>query len=274
MKALSLSQPWAWSILSASKRIENRDDARGMPPMCKHRGPLLLHAAKRMTRDDYDDAVDFMVSRGLAWPPSARLKPLAAPAASLPIVPSRIQDAMLPRGMIVGRCDVVGHVEPQQNGWPRIVLGEGTAVESHLRPDRVLVSCAEMHRGVAETVALGSALDLRWWAGGYALVFAAVEQTPWVPCRGSLGLWDVPAEVLEKLREDVVIFADFNARTSDDRVRLDTVGSRASLIDHEVRPGDWVWLSDGEVRVRALVEHEDGKLFARVAWETTRKVAT
>ncbi len=47
MKALSIRQPWAWAILHAGKDIENRGW------YCRHRGPLLIHAAKGMTRDEW-----------------------------------------------------------------------------------------------------------------------------------------------------------------------------------------------------------------------------
>ena len=40
MKCLTVQQPWAWMILHAGKRIENRS----WPT--KYRGPLLIHAVK------------------------------------------------------------------------------------------------------------------------------------------------------------------------------------------------------------------------------------
>jgi hypothetical protein len=52
MKALSIRQPWAWLILHAGKDIENRDWSTSV------RGPVLIHAAKGMTRDEYEDGVD------------------------------------------------------------------------------------------------------------------------------------------------------------------------------------------------------------------------
>ena len=52
-KALSIRQPWAWLIVQGLKDIENRSWAT------KHRGPTLIHAAKGMTRQEYEDAADF-----------------------------------------------------------------------------------------------------------------------------------------------------------------------------------------------------------------------
>ena len=80
-----------------------------------------------------------------------------------------------------------------------------------------------------------------------------------------------PSEALRRLFADrmPVIYADFNARTEDDRVRLTTVGSRRSLAKTPVAPGESVWLFDGEMKVRAVVETSaTGKLLARVDWST------
>ena len=68
------------------------------------------------------------------------------------------------------------------------------------------------------------------------------------------------------------IWADFNARTTDDRVRLTTVGSARDVASAGAKPGSWTWLSDGEVRVGAVVEETGGGLVARVAWETAEDV--
>jgi len=53
MKALSIRQPWAWLIVNARKDIENRQW------WTSYRGEFLIHAAKGMTRDEYDDALSF-----------------------------------------------------------------------------------------------------------------------------------------------------------------------------------------------------------------------
>lgn len=42
MLALTVRQPWAWAIIHAGKDIENRTWATD------HRGPLLIHAGKRI----------------------------------------------------------------------------------------------------------------------------------------------------------------------------------------------------------------------------------
>lgn len=88
MQALSVRQPWAWAILYADKRVENRDWA-GFGP----RGPLLLHTGKTCTRREYADGVEAIhdARRGLGLP-AVEVPPLAD----------------LPRGGLVGVIDVVG----------------------------------------------------------------------------------------------------------------------------------------------------------------------
>jgi hypothetical protein len=53
MRALSLTQPWAWLVVHGGKDIENR------VWNTKFRGGFLVHAAKGMKRSDYDDARRF-----------------------------------------------------------------------------------------------------------------------------------------------------------------------------------------------------------------------
>ncbi|MCA1907902.1 MAG: hypothetical protein LDL39_06035 [Magnetospirillum sp.] len=65
--ALSVRQPWAWAIVTGGKDIENRStfavtkggfDARS----------IAIHAAKGMTRDEYEDAAQFMAELGVTCP--------------------------------------------------------------------------------------------------------------------------------------------------------------------------------------------------------------
>lgn len=53
MRALSIRQPWTWLILHAGKDIENREWSTRV------RGRILIHVGKGMTRDEYEDALDF-----------------------------------------------------------------------------------------------------------------------------------------------------------------------------------------------------------------------
>ena len=91
MKALSIRQPWAWLILHGGKDIENRDWPTRV------RGRVLIHAAKGMTRDEYDSAAIFAFGR--------------IGTAKLPTM-----DA-LPRGGIVGSVDIVDCIQRSSSHW-------------------------------------------------------------------------------------------------------------------------------------------------------------
>lgn len=56
MKALSIRQPWAWLIVQGRKDIENRSWAT------RYRGPLIIHASKGMTREEFDHTFIFAVN--------------------------------------------------------------------------------------------------------------------------------------------------------------------------------------------------------------------
>jgi hypothetical protein len=92
MPALSIRQPWAWLILHAGKDIENRS----WPT--KFRGRFLIHAAKGMTRDEYEDGVDPLWMRG-------------GPTIDLPSFGD------LERGGIVGSAEIVDCVRHSDSPW-------------------------------------------------------------------------------------------------------------------------------------------------------------
>lgn len=92
--AISVRQPWAWAIIHAGKDIENRSRGavRWMRPL---RGRRAIHAAKGMTREEYEDARDFMASIGVTCPPALALK----------------------RGGIIGAVTVAGMVTESDSRW-------------------------------------------------------------------------------------------------------------------------------------------------------------
>ncbi len=108
--ALSVRQPWAWSIVAGFKDIENRSTFAvqhgGMRPM-----KLAIHASKGMTRDEYEFAADFM--------------------ASLDVVCPRPDD--LVRGAIIGGVTVMDVVAKSESPWffgPRgLLLADAFAVD-------------------------------------------------------------------------------------------------------------------------------------------------
>jgi ASCH domain len=87
-KALSIRQPWAWLIVNGHKDIENRSWAT------RFRGPVLIHAAKGMTRLEYSAALLMFDQAGIR--------------AHFP----RLED--LQRGGIVGVAEVAGCVPPER----------------------------------------------------------------------------------------------------------------------------------------------------------------
>jgi hypothetical protein len=102
MKALSGRQPWWWAILHAGKRIENR------VWNTSYLGPVILHAAKGCTVDEYEDACVWMENAGVI--------------AHIRDVPPLAQ---MQRGGIVGRARIVGVVPPEglsQREWDGLDL--------------------------------------------------------------------------------------------------------------------------------------------------------
>lgn len=70
------------------------------------------------------------------------------------------------------------------------------------------------------------------------------------------------------------LYADFNARTGDDKVVLNTVGSLADIDKHEadLTEGMKVILSDTEIEVEAQLERdrESGVWLGAPDWPTLR----
>ena len=95
VKALSVRQPWAWAILRAGKDVENRSAAALRHMRIEPFSSIALHASKGMTRDEYEEAAEFMATLGVVCP---------APN-------------LLPRGGIVGAFEVEGVVSASASPW-------------------------------------------------------------------------------------------------------------------------------------------------------------
>lgn len=93
-KALSVRQPWAWAIIFAGKDIENRS-WQAVNHGLAVRGPIVIHAAGGMTREEYESARDFMASIGVACPAAADLW----------------------RGGVIGTVEVVDVVSESASPW-------------------------------------------------------------------------------------------------------------------------------------------------------------
>lgn len=109
--ALSIRQPWAWAIIYAGKDVENRTTFAVTKAGFDAR-PVAIHASKGMTREEYEDAAEFMASLGVECP--------------------RPDD--LVRGAIIGIANVTAIVKASSSQWffgPRgLLLADQREIES------------------------------------------------------------------------------------------------------------------------------------------------
>lgn len=99
MRAISVRQPWAWLIVNGHKDIENRDWHT------KVRGQVLIHAAKGMTRAEYDHVRQFV----LFGANSGRIDPS--------VYDNFPEFEDLERGGIVGKAEIVDCVSESKSPW-------------------------------------------------------------------------------------------------------------------------------------------------------------
>lgn len=92
--ALSVRQPWAWAIIHAGKDIENRS-WQAVNHGLNTRGRIAIHAAKGLTRDEYEGAAEFMASIGVKCPEARDLL----------------------RGGIIGSVEVIDVVTGSDSRW-------------------------------------------------------------------------------------------------------------------------------------------------------------
>jgi len=87
---LSVRQPWAWLIVNGWKNIENREWPTRV------RGPILIHAGKGMTADEYEGCQIFVEGfSSLQLPPPEKLE----------------------RGGIVGQATLLDCVNRHSSEW-------------------------------------------------------------------------------------------------------------------------------------------------------------
>jgi hypothetical protein len=92
--ALSVRQPWAWAIIFADKDIENRS-WQAVNHGLRVRGRIAIHAAKGMTREEYEDAKETIERNAPFCPPPHELS----------------------RGGIVGSVEVIDVVSDHKSPW-------------------------------------------------------------------------------------------------------------------------------------------------------------
>ncbi|ATE84691.1 hypothetical protein B9J07_25420 [Sinorhizobium sp. LM21] len=95
--ALSVRQPWAWCILHAGKDMENRTWRT------RFRGSIALHAAKGLTKAEFEDCLATVHEISETQP--------FTPGLTMPALDE------LPRGGIVGVVDIVGCVNNDKSAW-------------------------------------------------------------------------------------------------------------------------------------------------------------
>ncbi len=94
LPVISIRQPWAWLIVNGWKNIENRTWPTRV------RGPVLIHAGKGMTEEEYEAALMFIAD----FAPSLRVPPVPPPAE-------------LHRGGIVGMATILDCVTRHSSEW-------------------------------------------------------------------------------------------------------------------------------------------------------------
>jgi len=102
-RALSIRQPWAWAILNAGKRIENR------PRRFNYRGPICLHAS--LYRPSADDQTWFLSTLDDA------LDPLIEALWNEWTDAQIINFSLKHRGGIIGTAEIVDCVETSDDPW-------------------------------------------------------------------------------------------------------------------------------------------------------------
>jgi ADP-ribose pyrophosphatase YjhB (NUDIX family) len=172
--ALSLRQPWLWCVLHLGKCIENRVWSTD------YRGPVLLHASATMTKADYENAVetcDYVLGMG-HWLPERK-------------------DPLIQRGGFVGRARIAGIIRPRPAMRPPISGDILDHYPPELREDRLI-----RRNGRPVT----SVQPWRWhFQDEYGFILEDIEEMPFVPAKGCLGLFPVEANPWadgEAARED------------------------------------------------------------------------
>lgn len=108
MKALSLTQPWAWLVINGGKDVENRKWNT------RFRGEFLIHAAKTTS---YFELVAARLAQGN----------VTGYASTIPETP-------LPMGGIVGRAKLVAVRSPSENRGAWSAAGQHGFVLEDVRP--------------------------------------------------------------------------------------------------------------------------------------------
>lgn len=97
-KALSIRQPWAWAIVNAGKRIENRSRR------FHFRGPICIHASQTFVRKHWIEAENFIGKLSGDFPPHEDAESIHA-------------KEMCDRGGIIGTAEIVDCIDHSSDPW-------------------------------------------------------------------------------------------------------------------------------------------------------------
>ena len=165
MRGLTLTQPWATLMAIGAKRIETRSWST------KYRGLLAIHAAKSWPRDCQKQVFE--------WPFSEVLIKYFKGKAYEPNFWTALAMQLLPRGEIVATANLI---------------------------NCVATGCAEIPALIHPPA--GSANEYEFYFGDYshgrcAWILSDVRalKSP-IPCQGALGLWNVPADIAARVKEE------------------------------------------------------------------------
>ena len=163
IRGLTIQRPWAGAIVHGTKRIENRT---------WYPAPKLLE----------DGGLWLAVHAGAHW------DALGA-------------ELCLPRWP-EARDEVMGHEQAgefplrDERGWPAFARAKGIVGVA-----RVEFACPVEDLGVYLRRSHGGTASTLWAAGPVCWVLRDVRPLPRpIPCRGALGLWELPPGVLEVVR--------------------------------------------------------------------------
>lgn len=105
-RALSIRQPWAWAIVNAGKRIENR------PRRTHHRGPICIHASLyEPKRPDYDACLNILDQIHGTVSQSAMVRKQGRKASMHNSTEGKA------RGGIIATAEIVDCVETSDSPW-------------------------------------------------------------------------------------------------------------------------------------------------------------
>jgi hypothetical protein len=168
VKALTVQQPWAWAIVHGGKDVENRTQAWG------YRGPLAIHAGQRLSERGLESPLIGAALERLGHVlPSAFKHPALTPLAT------NVWGATVHQGAIIGVVDLVG--AHQADVCEQLGAGE-------LCSPWAEASYAE-HGGRTRRDVVHLELEN-----------PRPLEVP-IPCKGRLGLWTPPTDVLDQLEE-------------------------------------------------------------------------